>query len=303
MQGPSTLRPFPYADSMVRPLVSIVLPVLNGQRYLRQSIESCLCQSYDSLELVIVDDGSTDLTPAIIDEYLKTNRPVRRLSHACNRGLPEALNTGFGAAAGQFLTWTSDDNYYRPHAIEKMLEVLEGDASVDVVYSDYSTLDSVDRFLRFRTAGDLRQLLSDNHVGPCFLYRRKVQEVLGKYDKEMALAEDYDFWLRASARFRMVPIHQDLYCFRDHRHSLGGRFKERVEVMRDQCLLKNMSSLTWATRSDKAAAYVMLARRAQLRGEWRRAWDHLSSAFRLTPPGALAFIGRKILNPSFRGGI
>ena len=280
---------------MDRPLISIVLPIWNGERYLRQSIESCLYQSYDALELVIVDDGSTDSTPAIIEEYLKTDRRVRVFSHACNRGLPQALNTGFAAAAGQYLTWTSDDNYYRQHAMARMMEVLENDSKVDFVYSDSIILDSQDRFLEYCTVGEVRELVFTNRVGACFLYRRKVQEVLGKYDEDMFLAEDYDFWLRVSARFRMVPIHEDLYCCHDHQNSLSMRFADRSLVISDRCLERNLPNLTWATRPDKASAYFMLARRAQLHGERGRAWRLAFSAFRLAPFMSFGLLVRKIL--------
>jgi glycosyltransferase involved in cell wall biosynthesis len=281
---------------MNRPLVSIVLPVSNGARYLRHSIESCLCQSYDTLELIVIDDGSTDSTPAIIEEYLKRDRRVQAVSHACCRGLPQALNSGFAIATGQFLTWTSDDNYYRSHAIARMLEVLEGDPKAGLVYSDYSIVDSQGRFLEYCTVGEVRELLFGNQVGACsFLYRREVQEALGKYDEEMFLTEDYDFWLRASARFRMIPLHEDLYCYRVHENSLSARFSARARAISDRCLERNLPNLTWATRPDKASAYLMLARRAQLHGEWGRARRLAFAAFRLAPLGSLAVLARKIL--------
>jgi len=280
---------------MDRPLVSVVLPVFNGERYLRQSIESCLSQSYDCLELIVVDDGSTDSTPLIIEEYTKTDKRARVLSHACNRGLPHALNSGFAAAAGQYFTWTSADNYYRRHAIARMLEVLENDSKVDFIYSDYSSTDSQNRFLEYWSVGEAQELLAANRIGPCFLYRQEVQKALGRYNEEMPLAEDYDFWLRASTLFRMVPLHEDLYCYRTHEDSLTARLRERVAVIADRCLERNLPSLTWAARPDKAAAYLILARRAQLRGERPHAWRLAFKAFRLAPLGAFRFLARRVL--------
>jgi glycosyltransferase involved in cell wall biosynthesis len=280
---------------MDRPLISIVLPVLNGARYLRQSIESCLDQSYDSIELILVDDGSTDSTLAIFEEYLRKDRRVRVFSHANNRGLPHALNTGFAAAAGQYLTWSSADNYYRQHAMARMVEVLEEDSKVDFVYSDLTILDSQDHFVEHWIAGKVQDLVLINRIGACFLYRRKVHEVLGKYAEDMFLAEDYDFWLRASVCFQMVPIHEDLYCCRDQQNSLSVGFGERCLAVSDRCLERNLPTLTWATRPDKASAYFMLARRAQLRREWRHACRLAFSAFRLAPVVSLGILVQKIL--------
>jgi glycosyltransferase involved in cell wall biosynthesis len=280
---------------MNRPLISIVLPVSNGERYLRQSIESCLGQSYDSLELILVDDGSTDSTPAILEEYLKKDRRVCVVSHGNKRGLPQALNSGFSAAAGQYLTWTSDDNYYRRNAMARMLEVLENNPGIDVVHSDYCIVDSQDRILQYCPAGEVRELMFSNPMGTCFLYRREVQEVVGKYDEDLFLAEDYDFWLRVSAHFRIVPLHEDLYCYRDHSNSLTVRHKNRARVMADRCLERNLPHLTWATRADKAIAYIILARRVQLHGEWGRAWRLAFSAFCLAPFVSFGHVVKKTL--------
>jgi glycosyltransferase involved in cell wall biosynthesis len=275
------------------PLVSIVLPIWNGERYFRQSVESCLRQSYRHLEVILVDDGSTDSTPILIQEYSRTDIRVRVLSHTANRGLSQALNTGFSFADGEYLTWTSADNYYRLHAIESLMDVLDRDPDVQIVYSDYTVVDSDDKVLERRTVGPARQLLFENCIGCCFLYRRRVQETLCKYDETLSLAEDYDFWLRASTRFRMAPTHRDLYCARDHKNSLSVRFAERANAISDQCLVRNLSNLTWAGRPERAVAHLMLARRAQLRGEWGSAGHLAVSAFRLAPLGSLGFVLKK----------
>ena len=278
-----------------RPLVSVVLPVWNAERYLRQSIESCLRQSYGHLELIIVDDGSTDSTPAIIEDYARRDARIRIFTHGGNRGLPQALNTGFAAARGEYLTWTSDDNYFHTDAIRRLVDFLESNTDADLVYTDCTLVDPEDRVLERRTAGEARQLLFGNCIGCCFLYRRKVLEALGGYNEDLFLAEDYDYWLRASVRFRLVPLHEDLYCVRDHQNALSVRFEERAAEISDRCLEQNLPHLGWATRPQKAAAYLSLARRAQARGRWRPALRHAWSAFRVAPLGSLRFLARRIL--------
>src|SRR5437870_4846053 len=101
--------------------VTIVLPVYNGQTYLRQSIESCLKQTHRNFELVVVDDCSTDNSPSIITEYARQDSRIISIRNTTNRRLPGALNVGFAASTGDFLTWTSDDNYYAPTAIEVLV--------------------------------------------------------------------------------------------------------------------------------------------------------------------------------------
>jgi glycosyltransferase involved in cell wall biosynthesis len=279
---------------MSLPLVSIVLPTWNGARHLGQAIESCLRQSHVNLEVIIVDDGSTDSTASVIARFGDRDVRVRSVAHDRNRGLPAALNTGFATAAGEYLTWTSDDNYYCPHAIERLVDVLERDATADVVYSDFTVIGSDGRPIEHRSVGDSRQLLARNCIGACFLYRRRVQQALRAYDEDLFLAEDYDFWLRASTRFRMVPLHEDLYWCRDHRDSLSTRFDERANIATDRCLTKNLTNLTWASPAEKADAYVGLAHRALGRGEWVRACRHGMFALRLAPVRSIGLVTRRI---------
>jgi len=102
-------------------LISIVLPVYNGARFLRESIDSVLNQTYTNWELLILDDCSTDETPSIAQEYAEKDSRIFYYRNERNLRLPGNLNRGFSLAKGDYLTWTSDDNRYRPTALEKML--------------------------------------------------------------------------------------------------------------------------------------------------------------------------------------
>src|SRR5687768_16352258 len=103
------------------PLVSIVLPTYNGCRYLCESIDSCRKQTYPHWELILVDDCSTDDTPRIMAEAVRSDARIRSVRHETNKKLPSGLNTGFRLAKGDYLTWTSDDNCYRPEALAEMV--------------------------------------------------------------------------------------------------------------------------------------------------------------------------------------
>jgi glycosyltransferase involved in cell wall biosynthesis len=205
-----------------RPLVSIVLPTRNGARYLRESLESCLEQTYTKLELLVVDDGSTDETPAILDQYRDSR--VVRLRHAQSRGLPEALNTGFAQSHGEYLTWTSDDNIYEPTAIGVMADYLERHPDIGLVYTDYWLIDEDGRIIGEIRASEPDSLIERDCIGACFLYRRVVYETIGDYNPAARPAEDYEYWLRVSRRFTLAPLNQRLYRYRCHGGSLTGRY-------------------------------------------------------------------------------
>ncbi|HXL56803.1 MAG TPA: glycosyltransferase family 2 protein, partial [Chitinophagaceae bacterium] len=103
---------------MLQPAISIVLPTYNGSKYIRTSIESCLNQTFTDFELIIVNDCSTDNTASIIEEYAAKDSRIIIIHNAFNKKLPLSLNTGFDIAKGKYHTWTSDDNYFAPNALE-----------------------------------------------------------------------------------------------------------------------------------------------------------------------------------------
>lgn len=205
------------ADS---PRVSVILPTYNQAQYLPQALDSVLNQTWRDLELIIVNDGSTDETPRILDEYER--RYGIRVVHQENQKLPRALNTGFRLARGQYLTWTSSDNIMLPHMLKVLVEVLDRHPQVGLVYADWEIIDEhgtvvgvvrtfdFDRFLLMRV----------NYINACFLYRRACQEKVGLYDPEYIHVEDWEYWFRISRHFPMLHVPQVLYQYRVHSSSL-----------------------------------------------------------------------------------
>ena len=241
------------------PLVSIVLPTYNGARYLSLSIQSFLEQTCTNWELIIVDDASTDNSSKIIEQYLLMDNRIKCIRHDTNRKLPAALNTGFNHAKGKYFTWTSDDNCYRPQALERMVDCLEKNSGAGIVYSDYSIIDDEGKPLNKITVFPSEQLTCGNIVRASFLYRRKVHEALGGYNEELFLLEDFEFWLRASLHFKLVPLHQDLYLFRRHGNSLTITFSNRIQTGHEKTLVRYLPKMRWAGRQAIAHGYLALA--------------------------------------------
>src|SRR5918994_1870306 len=130
------------------PLISIVLPTYNGSRYLREAIDSCVAQTYQNWELIVVDDCSTDATPGIVAEYVGRDPRIKSIRHETNKKLPQALNTGHAAARGHYLMWTSDDNRLLTFAIEELTAFLEHNPRVGLVYADSVLIDKTGRYVR-----------------------------------------------------------------------------------------------------------------------------------------------------------
>ncbi len=287
---------------MEYPLISIVLPSHNGSRYIGDAIDSCLAQTYRRLELIVVDDGSTDDTLGQVAE--RTDPRIRIVRHGANLGLPAALNTGFAHAGGELLTWTSDDNYYRPTALERMATFLVQHPDVDFVYTDYLEIDATGAPIRRVAANGLDAIdaiVGGEFVTPCFLYRRRVHEALGPYAEDMALAEDYDYWLRASISFRMAPLHEDLYCYRRHSHSLSSRHTwPAVRAVAQRSLRRHLRALPWMDRERKAWVCMNWAREARLQGELGSMLAYLGLSVRYAPLWAVRYVVTRLWEWSAR---
>jgi len=205
--------------------VSIVLPVYNGEDYVRQSIESCLEQTHRNIELIIVDDCSKDNSPSIIAEYARRDPRVITIRNSSNKRLPGALNVGFAATTGTLLTWTSHDNYYAPNAIEALVRYLCTWQDIDLVYSAYRVIDAAGRIQpEVNYLPPAWRLPFGNVVGAYFLYRRQVYERVGNYREDMEYVEDYEHWVRVyKTGFRLMRLHEPLYYYRRHSDSMTAQ--------------------------------------------------------------------------------
>lgn len=229
-------------------LVSVVLPTYNHAKYLKQSIESVLNQSYKNLELIIVNDGSNDVTRDLLKEY--ENSSAITIIHQENAGLPNALNRGFTIAKGEFLTWTSADNFYEKTAIVAMVDFLEINKEVGVVYGNYFAINqngqkmvatdnwrSYDRNLVDPAVVELPKharffkRTPINSIGPQFLYRASSARIVGNYSNTPGI-EDYDFWSRMEivTKLMRLPTEEALYSYRVHDESISGYLKEEHQM-------------------------------------------------------------------------
>ena len=129
------------------PKVSIVLPTYNGEKYIRESIDSILNQTFTDWELIIVNDCSTDNTVNIIQEYAEKDKRIKIINNKKNEKLPNSLNIGFREAIGEYLTWTSDDNVYLNRAIEEMVKFLEENLEYQMVCARMDFIDKNGNFM------------------------------------------------------------------------------------------------------------------------------------------------------------
>ena len=156
------------------PLVSVIVPVYNVEQYLRECLDSVIGQTYSNLEIIVVDDGSTDSSGTICDEY-KANDPRMRVIHKKNGGLGNARNVGMDAAQGKYIIFLDSDDYWDLNAVQVLCETAEKDILQVLVFSAESFWDGVKRPEKFsdylhsvqngfvRSGPDSLRIAMDNH--------------------------------------------------------------------------------------------------------------------------------------------
>lgn len=210
---------------MEQSLVSIIVPVYNGEAYLEASLKSCLAQTYQNIEVIVVNDCSTDASLDIATSFAAKDSRVTVITNETNKKLPATLNVGHRAAKGTYISWTSDDNLYRPTAITQLVTQLITTDS-DIAFSGYTIIYANGLEKRTIHPIDTNHLLLGNTIGASFIYKKEVFKRNNGYDEQLHTVEDYDFWLRAFLHSKYHYIRENLYQYRIHDKSLTAQVSE-----------------------------------------------------------------------------
>jgi hypothetical protein len=203
------------------PKVSIIIPVYNGSNYLREAIDSALAQTYSSCEIIVVNDGSNDngKTEAIALSY---GSKIRYFAKQ-NGGVASALNFGIRSMAGEYFSWLSHDDTYKPQKVQSEMDSLRRQPSDAVVYSDYilkyeeTGLEKREKLRPASRDGIRYQLITDTPIHGCtLLFHKKCFEVVGVFDETLQTTQDYHLWFRMTGYFPFVHVAEPLICSRIH---------------------------------------------------------------------------------------
>jgi glycosyltransferase involved in cell wall biosynthesis len=216
------------------PRVSVVMANYNYGRFLREAIDSVLKQTLRDLELIVVDDGSTDDSRKIIESYLPDSRV--RFAPVDHLGQPGAKNAGIELARSPLIAFLDADDIWHLDKLKKQVALFDRDPSLGVVYSRRVMIDENGSDLpysqpRLHRGEVLAEMFRDNFV--CFssaVVRRLVFEHLGMFDTDIDLAIDYDFWLRAAAHYRFDYVDEPLVSYRCGHGNLSRRVGERLKT-------------------------------------------------------------------------
>ena len=217
--------------------ISIIIPVYNGEKYLRQCIDSCLSQNYPDKEIIVVDDGSTDSTKDIMLEYDGIHQ-----SFKVNGGTASALNSGIRSSRGEWIKWLSaDDVFCNDNVLTNMINHLSqiGNSKYNTIfYTHYDRINSNGDFIcNFfepeRNESDLWNFFYGN--GSTSLIHKSVFKRCGMFDDSLKHSEDYEFWLRCTqlyeTRLQLLPMKSIKYRIHDDQltNRVGGSLDDEIK--------------------------------------------------------------------------
>ncbi|MET4699513.1 glycosyltransferase involved in cell wall biosynthesis [Constrictibacter sp. MBR-5] len=240
------------------PLVSVVMPVRNGAAFVDDAVASVLAQTHQRLELIVVDDGSTDDTAAIVERWAARDGRVRLLQQP-HRGQPEALNTGIGAAQGAFIGRIDHDDLCHPERFEVQLAWMERHG-VDVCgcwMQRFGAARGIIRFARGHEAIRHEALFSSPVADGALLYRGDVIRE-NRYPPEVQIREGLAQCIRLSPSYRFGNVPRVLGHYRFHANQLTKRFATAIRYRQGQIRARHFSAMFPDASSSDRAAFTLV---------------------------------------------
>jgi glycosyltransferase involved in cell wall biosynthesis len=205
--------------------ISVIIPCHNGERFLAEAIESALGQTIPPAEIIVIDDGSTDATKAVVARY-----PQVKYIYQTQQGVSAARNLGLKLSRGEYIVFLDHDDYLLPNALEVGLTAFRQHPNCGFVFGVCRNIDANG----IRIQGTHRVVLEQPYPQPIYpnilkgnsvhppgrhLFHRSVFETVGEFDSTLTVAEDYDMYLRIAAAFPGHCHNQEVVAYRNHDQS------------------------------------------------------------------------------------
>jgi glycosyltransferase involved in cell wall biosynthesis len=283
---------------MSRPLVSVVIPAFNSSEYILEAIDSVLTQTYSHIEVIVVDDGSTDDTAEKLHRLIEAEKI--RYTFQPNQGLAAARNTGIGLAKGKYLQFLDADDLISPAKIEKQVRRLESFPDTTVCGTDFrcfetanaSNLFGGDSFKGAFPLRSVERLFEFETVIHRWLFPTALVRAAGGFEKNLPATEDWLLlWKLAANGARLDYLDEPLALYRKHQLSMTADFErlatghllaidhvERYQAQHSLSLYSKseLNALREAYHYELGLQYVR-------KDQPRRAWQHLLKALLLAP--------------------
>jgi glycosyltransferase involved in cell wall biosynthesis len=224
-------------EQIMPPVVTVLLAVYNGDRYLRPAVDSILAQTFTNFELLVIDDGSTDRTLQILRTYEQADRRVRIVTRP-NRGLTNTLNEGLGLARGKYLARMDADDLCLPERFAKQVAFLDAHPDCVLLGSRVLVIDSEGMPIREMASETGHDEIDAAHLGrgwpvvhPAVMMRLDALKKIGGYRDEFNTLEDLDLFLRLAEVGKLANLPDVLLHYRQHFASVThSREAKQIEI-------------------------------------------------------------------------
>lgn len=210
------------------PQISVLLPAYNAEKYLAESVQSILTQTYTDFELLLLDDGSTDRTPTIAADLAKTDPRIRVITNPRNLGLSRTLNLGIAQSKADLIARMDADDISLPTRFAKQVEYLQTHHHIGVVGGnrEFITADgnSTLQPTKCKPNPQLADLLRENKLAhPTVMFRKSLVQQVGGYDTLFHHSQDYELWCRLAKITNLANLPDCLVKYRLHAESMGEK--------------------------------------------------------------------------------
>lgn len=225
----------PLLTDMKSSLVSIIIPVYNGSNYLREAIDSAIAQTYKNIEVIVVNDGSTDngKTDKIAKSYGNKISYYRKK----NGGVATALNFGIRKMKGEWFSWLSHDDIYEPFKIKKLVKYISDHPKAKILYTDYELVNERGMHLynisvKPKNFNNMQLRLIDSYPlnGCAMLIKKDCFAKVGNFDESLQTTQDYDLWYRLAKYYKYHYISISTLKSRQHVNQGSHLNNHKVEV-------------------------------------------------------------------------
>ena len=217
---------------MDSPLISVVIPCYNEEKYIRKCMGNLLEQSYENFEILVVDDSSTDNTRQYLREY--NDSRIRIIIREDDFGITSAISRGVNESNGKYIARHDADDWSHPNRLETQVDYLESNESVALVGTGAYLVGHDGNLISQRCVKekpDISDLIQHNEfIHGSVMMRKEALESVGGYDEWFPTTEDYDLWLRLADEYEVRNIDEPLYYFRQHDESLYGSNLEELKL-------------------------------------------------------------------------
>lgn len=218
--------------------VTVFMPVYNGEKYIKQAIDSILNQSYTDFELLIIDDGSTDNTVNIISAY--TDSRIRLLCNKKNMGIPFTRNRGLEEARGEYFAIMDADDIAYPDRLQLQVNYLDNNLDINIVTASYYVMrKNIDIRKVVKKDNDeyiRASLLFDSYLcNPSTMFRTNLRETY-KYNEQCIVCQDYDFWIQLMEKNKFGAIEKPLLRYRTGHMNITRKTNKEKQLLRNEIL-------------------------------------------------------------------